>query len=161
MSAPEPSSTPPEPEENEPLPAAWTIGKSPWTRFRERARGNWPLQIGLGLLSGYLLVGVAALVRYGSSLQSLPSVQAFVAQHVIATVSVDYSHATTSTLLDDQYGLKSDRTDVMGGFDWLVRPTVTLYATAGRTIGTLDSTGTTLIGVVGVSVRMSGRATKP
>jgi hypothetical protein len=83
------------------------------------------------------------------------AVQAWLAQHWMGTVSVLHSHSTSTTTLTDQYGLSLNRTDVSGGIDFLIRPTVTIYGTLGRTIGTLDSTDLTSFFTVGVTFQVS------
>ena len=82
-------------------------------------------------------------------------VQAWIAQHAIGTLSILHSHATTTTTLTDQFGLSLDRTDVTAGLDYLIRPKVTIFGTAGRTVGTLDSTGLSSFFSLGVTVRLS------
>ncbi len=85
------------------------------------------------------------------------AVQAFVAQHFIATGSLLYSHATAVPPSSAQYGLSRNRTDVTGGLDYLASPTVTIYGTLGRTIGTRDSTSATSVVTIGLSVRIGRR----
>jgi hypothetical protein len=84
-------------------------------------------------------------------------VEAFVAPRVIAAASLLYSHATTTTALSEEYGLKRNRVDLTGGIDVLVSPVVTVFATFGRTIAGTDSSSTTAIGTVGMSLRLAGR----
>ena len=50
---------------------AWRVTKDPFTRFRERLRGNFQVPAGLVILGGFVVLGVAALVRYGDSLELL------------------------------------------------------------------------------------------
>lgn len=58
----------PDPEEEA---ARWRI-HSRWGAVRERARGNYQLFAGGGILGAFLVLGIAAVIHFGSSLQSLP-----------------------------------------------------------------------------------------
>jgi hypothetical protein len=120
-------------------------------------RVAWGLPISLQ----YTTVKVQVLGSAGyfsrGSLFAGGGVEAFVAPHVIAAVSLLYSHATTMTALSEEYGLKRNRADVTGGVDVLVSPVVTVFATLGRTVAGTDVSSTTAIGTVGVSLRLAGR----
>ncbi|HXQ93828.1 MAG TPA: ABC transporter permease [Thermoplasmata archaeon] len=59
-------------DDEEPLPAEWLVRKSLWVRFRERTHSNWPLTVGAMMLTAYCVVGIAAIVEFGSGLYVLP-----------------------------------------------------------------------------------------
>ncbi|MCI4340684.1 MAG: hypothetical protein L3J73_05415, partial [Thermoplasmata archaeon] len=69
MIASEPS--PPDAEESYELGPEWRPSKNLWIRFRERIRGNLPLQVGLVLLGGFLAIGVSSVIRFGNHLEVL------------------------------------------------------------------------------------------
>jgi len=121
------------------------------------SRVTWGLPITLQ----YTTVKVQVLGSAGyfsrGSLFGGAGVEVFVAPRVIAAASLLYSHATTTTALSEEYGLKRNRTDVTGGVDVLVSPVVTVFATFSRTIAGTDVSSTNELGTIGLSLRLAGR----
>lgn len=128
-----------------------------------RADGGGRVAWGLPISFQYTWTKVQVLATTGyfsrGSVFADAGVQAWVAQHAIGTISVAHSHATSTTVLSEKFGLSRDRTDLTGGLDWLITPNVTIFGTVGRTLGTLDATGSTSIVTVGLSVHLAGRDT--
>jgi hypothetical protein len=102
------------------------------------------------------ILGTAAYFSRGA-LTADAGIQAWVAGNTIASVSLLHSHATAHTTLDDQYGLLQDRTDATVSIDVFVKPNVTLFGTVGRTLGTLDASGTTSQVSLGLSLSFAPR----
>ena len=74
-----PAPPPEAPEEPYELGPEWRPSKNLWVRFRDGVRGNYPLQAGLLLLGGFLVVGVWAVLRFGHGLEIVPNDPALLA----------------------------------------------------------------------------------
>lgn len=83
-----------------------------------------------------------------------------VADRVVATGGLTMMRSTNESPAADAIGLSKGRSDVTGSAAYFLSPSIALFASTGRTIGSGDGTGTNFMLTGGVSISYAPRITQ-